>query len=106
MTDVSELRTPPAREVQWSPPPVGSSEPELVNWANGLPIAADLNLVCRALSPAEGIFTVAKGPLSANPNGAVHGGMVSAIADQCLGVISVVNAPRERMSVTASLHGQ
>jgi uncharacterized protein (TIGR00369 family) len=88
------------------PPPVGAPEQEFVDWANGLPMASELNIVCRSLSLAEAVFTVDKVPLAANPNGAVHGGIVSAMADQCLGAVSVANAPRDRMSVTASLHGQ
>lgn len=78
----------------------------MLDWANALPIARDLNIVCTALTPDLGTFTVGTGPLSPNPNGAVHGGLVSAIADQCLGIMSTVNAPPDRMSVTAALHGQ
>jgi uncharacterized protein (TIGR00369 family) len=96
----------PEADIGYLPPPRGAPEQHFVDWANGLPIMGDLNLVCTALTPDGGTFTVEDGPLSRNPNGAVHGGLVSAIADQCLGVVSTVNAPRERMSVTATLHGQ
>ena len=100
-----ELSSPEV-DVEYYPPPPGAPEQEFVDWANGLPIMQDLNLVCTSLSAGHGSFTVDEGPLSRNPNGAVHGGLVSAIADQCLGVVSTVNAPHDRMSVTGSLHGQ
>jgi uncharacterized protein (TIGR00369 family) len=96
----------PEGDFNYTPPPPGASEQDFVDWANALPIARDLRIVCTSLTPDVGTFTVEEGPLSPNPNGAVHGGLVSAIADQCLGVVSTVNAPRERMSVTGSLHGQ
>ncbi|MEV6985385.1 PaaI family thioesterase [Sphaerisporangium sp. NPDC051017] len=106
MSEVSEVLASSEEEVRWVPPLADAPERELVEWANALPMTGGLNIVCRSLSLAEGVFTVPFGPLVANPNGAVHGGIVSAIADQCLGVVSVVNAPRDRLSVTASLHGQ
>lgn len=106
MREASETVTSAGTVVRWVPPPVGAPEREFLDWANGLPITRELNMVGRSFSLAEAVFTVDAGPLSANPNGAVHGGIVSAMADQCLGVVSVANAPRDRMSVTASLHGQ
>lgn len=96
----------PDRTFSYSPPPSGAPEADFVEWSNALPMARDLHIVCTSLTPDEGTFTVDSGPLSPNPNGAVHGGLVSAIADHCLGVVSTVNAPREQMSVTGSLHGQ
>ena len=90
----------------YRPPPPGAPEKDLVDWANALPIARELKIVCTSLTPDGGTFTVNEGPLSPNPNGAVHGGLISAIADPCLGVVSTVNAPPEQMSVTGSLHGQ
>lgn len=93
-------------DFSYNPPPAGAAEQEFVNWANALPMSRELKIVCTSLVPEAGTFTVDEVPLRANPNGAVHGGLVAAIADQCLGVVSVVNAPREHMSVTASLHGQ
>ena len=82
------------------------TEQQLIDWANALPAARDLHVVCHSADRSQAKFTVDRSPLAANPNGAVHGGVVSAIADQCLGVVSVINAPPDMMSVTASLHGQ
>jgi uncharacterized protein (TIGR00369 family) len=96
----------PTEDFSYSPPPLGAAEEEFVQWANALPMSRELKIVCTALTPELGTFTVDEVPLKPNPNGAVHGGLVAAIADQCLGVVSVANAPREHMSVTASLHGQ
>lgn len=88
------------------PPPPGSDERDFVTWATALPISRDLGLVCTALTEELGLFAVDSVPLRPNPNGSVHGGLVAAIADQCLGVVAVVNAPPEQLPVTASLHGQ
>jgi uncharacterized protein (TIGR00369 family) len=93
-------------EVQWEPPAHGAPESDLIAWANGLPMTHGLNIVCTALQPARAEFVVNEVPLVPNPNGAIHGGVVAAIADQCLGVVSVINAPCDQMSVTGSLHGQ
>jgi uncharacterized protein (TIGR00369 family) len=93
-------------EFSYNPPPPGAAEEDFVDWANALPMSRELKIVCTSLTPELGTFTVDEVPLRPNPNGAVHGGLVAAIADQCLGVVSVANAPREDMSVTASLHGQ
>jgi uncharacterized protein (TIGR00369 family) len=96
----------PGRDFSYRPPPPGAAERDFVEWANALPMTRELKIICTSLSPELGTFTVDEVPLWPNPNGAVHGGLVAAIADQCLGVVSVANAPREHMSVTASLHGQ
>jgi uncharacterized protein (TIGR00369 family) len=106
MSDQSADALAVPAEVQWSPPPANAPEDDLVAWANALPMSGDLNIRCRSLILEEGLFTVSEAPLTPNPNGAVNGGLLSAIADQCLGVVSVVNAPRNLMSVTGSLHGQ
>jgi uncharacterized protein (TIGR00369 family) len=94
------------RDFTYQPPAPGAPEREFVEWANALPICHELKIVCTSLTLELATFTVDEVPLVANPNGAVHGGIATAIADQCMGVVSVVNAPRDRMSVTGSLHGQ
>jgi uncharacterized protein (TIGR00369 family) len=96
-----------ARDLRAStPPPTGAPEQELIDWANGLPIAAVLNTSCLSAHPTECTFSVAEAPLPPNPNGAINGGVVAAIADFCLGVVSMMNAPRDQLSVTAALQGQ
>ena len=91
---------------RYIPPGPDAPEDDLIAWANQLPAATDLGVVCTACDRSSATFTVDVTPVALNPNGAVHGGIVSAIADQCLGVVSVINAPRDKLSVTASLHGQ
>ena len=96
----------PGRDFSYNPPPPDAPEREFIDWANALPMSRELKIVCTSLRPELGTFRVDEVPLVPNPNGAVHGGIVTAIADQCLGVVSVINAPRDLMSVTGSLHGQ
>jgi uncharacterized protein (TIGR00369 family) len=103
---VTALKQMDADPVQYMPPGPDATDQELVDWANALPLARQLHIVCVALNRSEATFRVDETLLPPNPNGAIHGGVVSAIADQCLGVVSVINAPRDLMSVTASLHGQ
>jgi uncharacterized protein (TIGR00369 family) len=94
------------RTLASAPPPAGAPEQDFIDWANALPIAALLNTSCLSARPAEATFAIAEAPLAANPNGAVNGGVVGAIADLCLGVVSMMNAPRDLLSVTATLQGQ
>jgi uncharacterized protein (TIGR00369 family) len=93
-------------DFSYQPPLPGAAEEAFLAWADALPMSRALGIVCTSLSTESGAFSVGRVPLEPNPNGAVHGGVVAAIADQCLGVVAVANAPREQMSVTASLHGQ
>jgi uncharacterized protein (TIGR00369 family) len=96
----------PDRGFSYWPPPLDAPESKLIDWANALPTSRGLNIVCTSLGQEPGVFRVGEAPLAPNPNGAVHGGMVATIADQCPGVVSVIGAPRHLMSVTGSLHGQ
>jgi len=101
MTDVFAT---PAELMRYQPPPPGAPEQDAIAWFATLPLTGPLGIECHNLNSTEGTFVVPAAPLVANPNGGVHGGIVAAIADQCLGAVAVLNSPR--FAVTASLHGQ
>jgi uncharacterized protein (TIGR00369 family) len=88
------------------PPTAGGPPGAIARWMENLPMSRHLKITCQALDRAGGTFTVPEAPLTVNPNGAVHGGLVAAIADHCLGAVAVMNSPRDGLAVTASLHGQ
>lgn len=101
---MSEVRAAPSELARFQPPPADAPEHEAIAWFAALPMSGPLSIECRQINSNEGVFVVAAPPLAANPNGSVHGGIVAAIADQCLGAIAVLNSPN--FAVTASLHGQ
>lgn len=101
---MTEVYPAPAELERFRPPAADAPEQDAISWFALLPMSGPLGIECRQLNCREGTFVVATAPLAANPNGGVHGGIVAAIADQCLGAVAVLNAPR--FAVTASLHGQ
>lgn len=66
---------------------------EWVAWANGWRSVAALNMVCLGLDETGGDFFVESVPFPANPNGAVNGGMLAAIADQVFGILAMWASP-------------
>ena len=96
----------PDRGFSYGPRASRCAESKLTVWANAPPVSFGLNIVCTSLGQEPGVFRAGEAPLAPNPNGAVHGGIVAAIADQCPGAVSVIGAPRHLLSVTGSLHGQ
>lgn len=92
--------------VSWLPPPQGSPEQEFVEWANQLPPALDLNLVCTSMGVGTASFSVVEGPLSALPNGVIHGGIVAAMAAHCMGTVANASYAHGRKLAAASMHGQ
>lgn len=82
--------------------PVGP-EKEWREWADALPISQRLGLTCERLGPQVGEFLVERPPLIANPNGSIHGGLLAAIADQCMGAVAMASLPQGMAVNTASL---
>lgn len=70
-----------------SPFPPGSEPDEAwVAWANAFEPARRLNLECLELTWGRSVFVVKADPFIPNPNGAVSGAIVAAIADLALGL--------------------
>lgn len=45
-------------------------------------------------------------PWATNPNGAVHGGLILAAADQCMGIVAVTAMEPGRLPMTATLNAE
>lgn len=96
-----------ASPAAWDPTPPGSGSPQSWReWADALPIARSLGLTCIAIGPGEGSFAIEIAPVSANPNGSIHGGLLLAAADQCMGAVAMTVLEPGCLPVTASLHGR
>ncbi len=87
------------------PGPDASSE-QWAAWANGTAQLRGLGITCTAAGVGSGEFTVETVPYPPNPNGSVNGGMLSAIADQVMGVLTAMACPHGYLAATASLHIQ
>lgn len=88
-------------------PPHGGTADEWREWSDALPISHALGLVCKRLGDGEGSFTIASPPLGIpNPNGSIHGGLLVAGADQCMGAVAMTVLPPGQLPVTASIHSQ
>ncbi|GAA0609092.1 hypothetical protein GCM10009547_08930 [Sporichthya brevicatena] len=79
---------------------------EWAEWANGTPQLRGLGIECTAAADGTAEFTVSSVPYVPNPNGSVNGGMLSAIADQVMGVLTAMACPPGYLAATASLHIQ
>ena len=75
-------------------------------WANALPFCRDLGLVCLQLDDGSATFRMECSTLTANPNGAVNGGIVTAAADQVMGALTMRISPKGLLPATAALHIQ
>ncbi|WP_327241825.1 PaaI family thioesterase [Streptomyces sp. NBC_01320] len=84
--------------------PVDASDEEWRTWADTLPLAAGFDVRCICLAPGSGEFVVESSPISVNPNGAVHGGVVAAVIDHALGVVCVRMVHAGDGVATASLN--
>jgi uncharacterized protein (TIGR00369 family) len=85
------------------PPPHGGDEREWMAWAESHPISELIGLRCLTAEPGHVTVRVEESGWPLNPNGAVHGGMVLAWADQCLGLASMTTAAPGSMPATATL---
>jgi len=91
------------RRALMPPPPHGGDEQDWIAWAESHPISALIGMRCLAARPGQVTVRVEESGWPLNPNGAVHGGMVLAWADQCLGLASMTTATPGSMPATATL---
>jgi len=91
------------RRAVMPPPPHGGDEPDWIAWAESHPISELIGMRCLAAGPGRVTIEVEESGWPLNPNGAVHGGMVLAWADQCLGLASMTTATPGSMPATATL---
>lgn len=75
-------------------------------WANGTGQLRGLGIVCTSMGEGRAEFSVPSVPYVPNPNGSVNGGMLAAIADNAMGVLTAKASPPGYLAATASLHIQ
>lgn len=92
-----------ARRSTMPPPPHGHGERAWMAWVDSHPISELIGMRCLAAEPGHVRIRVEESGWPLNPNGAVHGGMVVAWADQCLGLASMTVSPPGSMPATATL---
>ena len=93
-------------EHQRNRPGPDAPKSDWVAWANLTPQLRGLGITCTSLGEGSAEFTIEAVPYVANPNGSVNGGMLAAVADQAMGVLSTLNSPDGYLCATASLHIQ
>jgi uncharacterized protein (TIGR00369 family) len=90
-------------EHEFNPAPHGEDEPAWRAWAESLPVLADFGVRCAAIGPGHVVLVLDESPVTLNPNGSVHGGIVAAIADGALGCAFVPSVEPGVLPATASL---
>ena len=93
--------------IKLSPFPAATASDEVwVAWAETHEPAIQLGMRCTELPRGGGVFVVDTDPFIANPNGAINGGIVAAIADNALGIALARILPQGHTPRTGSLQVQ
>jgi uncharacterized protein (TIGR00369 family) len=87
----------------WLVPPYGADSDKWAEWAEGMPVSRRMGLRCDKIEAGRATLVVEESIWPLNPNGAMHGGLVAAIADHCFGVVATTVLDEERMPATATL---
>lgn len=80
-----------------------SSQP-FIDWVNSLPLARTFGVRCVEAAVGRSVMKVEKAPFAPNPNGAVNGGIMSALIDHVMGATAMTVMQRRAAPVTASLN--
>lgn len=72
-------------------------------WVNSLPLAPAFGIDCVAASRGSTTMTLVESPIATNPNGAVHGGILSALIDHAMGATAMTVMQDGTAAVTATL---
>jgi uncharacterized protein (TIGR00369 family) len=85
------------------PPPYGGTSTNWRRWAEELSISPVLGLRCLAIDETSATIELQRSPWPLHPRGEVHGGLVAAICDHCIAVVSVRSGPAGRLPATTML---
>lgn len=85
------------------PPPHGGSPDDWRAWAEGLHASQVMGLSCELAEEGHVRVVLTESNWPLNPNGAVHGGMVAAWADQCFGLVGSTAVSEGHVPATATL---
>jgi uncharacterized protein (TIGR00369 family) len=88
---------------QAAPPPHGCDWPKWLDWANEHPVSQAIGLRCEHIEAGRAEFVLDRGPWPLNPNGAVHGGLVVACADQAMAITLMTLLEPGNLPATATL---
>ncbi|WP_026910551.1 PaaI family thioesterase [Patulibacter minatonensis] len=83
--------------------PFGGSEEEWLEWANALTTSHALHARCTSFLPGRVELVMERSPWATNPNGALHGGLVGAIADHVMGLTAMSSSTPDALPATATL---
>lgn len=72
-------------------------------WADDLVTSRALDVRCTSWKPGRVELVMASSPWPTNPNGALHGGLVGAVADHVMGLTAMSTSTREELPATATL---
>jgi uncharacterized protein (TIGR00369 family) len=90
----------------WYVPPTGGTSEAWVAWANALPHSTAMGLVCNSVEPGRAQLTLASSPWTLNPSGSVHGGLILAAVDQCMGIAVLSRLELGQIPATATLQSE
>lgn len=77
---------------------------DYADWVDSLPLAVAFGITCVEARRGVTRMTITESPIATNPNGAVHGGIVSALIDHAMGATAMTVMPPRTAAVTATLH--
>lgn len=87
------------------PPPIGEWAAWKA-WSDEIPAAATMLLESTEIEAGRAVMVMKRSPWPANPNGAVHGGLVAAAADHVGGLSAVTVVEPSSLPATATLAAQ
>jgi limonene-1,2-epoxide hydrolase len=101
---VGERIASPRSYAEVTPPADPPGTRAWVDWANGLPATRAVGLRCLSVGAGEVSMRVDESVWPTNPNGALHGGLVFAAIDQCMGVAAMSAQDAGSFTSTVSLN--
>jgi uncharacterized protein (TIGR00369 family) len=83
--------------------PYGGTADQWREYSDALPVSVEMGLRCTEVERGRAVFAVEGSCWPLNPSGAVHGGLVAAIADQCLGMAALTVLADGQQPATATM---
>jgi uncharacterized protein (TIGR00369 family) len=93
----------PTETAELIPTPQDGSSEDWRAWAESLPASRAMGLSCVLVEPGHVRVVLTESNWPFNPNGAVHGGIVAAWADQCFGLVGSTVVSEGQVPATATL---
>lgn len=84
-------------------PPYGGSTHDWIVWIESHAVSQALGLKCSSVDGGSVTVVLENSVFPLNPNGAVHGGLVIACADQCFGLVATTAISAGSVPATTTL---